>query len=189
MATQSPIFWLEDTLRRLGTTLGTTLGPPPAWAVAELQRRLITLCNHILQQEPQALARLVRQKGRMVRVQWDVYSLQLVVTPAGLLDLAADADAPDLTLTLTQTSAVTLAQALLQGTQPTVHIAGDVQLAAEVNWLVHHVRWDIEEDVARLLGDAPAHLLGQAVRAMAQAVQTLLQRQPSQPATTPGPSA
>jgi ubiquinone biosynthesis accessory factor UbiJ len=32
-----------------------------------------------------------------------------------------------------------------------------VQLAAEVNWLVDHVRWDVEEDLSRILGDAPAH--------------------------------
>jgi ubiquinone biosynthesis protein UbiJ len=38
-----------------------------------------------------------------------------------------------------------------------VRIEGDVQLAAEVNWLVDHVRWDMEEDLSRLMGDAPAH--------------------------------
>jgi ubiquinone biosynthesis protein UbiJ len=50
----------------------------------------------------------------------------------------------------------------MQGEKPTVHIEGDVQLAAEVNWLADHVRWDLEEDLARLLGDVPAHLLSQA---------------------------
>ncbi|NCP41435.1 MAG: hypothetical protein GW848_13215, partial [Rhodoferax sp.] len=35
------------------------------------------------------------------------------------------------------------------------------QLAAEVNWLTEHVRWDIEEDLARLIGDVPAHTLSQ----------------------------
>jgi ubiquinone biosynthesis protein UbiJ len=30
-------------------------------------------------------------------------------------------------------------------------------LAADINWLVDHVRWDIEEDLSRVFGDAAAH--------------------------------
>jgi ubiquinone biosynthesis protein UbiJ len=30
-------------------------------------------------------------------------------------------------------------------------------LAADINWLVDHVRWDIEEDLSRVLGDEMAH--------------------------------
>ena len=36
--------------------------------------------------------------------------------------------------------------------------------AAEVQWLVDHVRWDLEEDLARLFGDAPAHAMGEVLR-------------------------
>jgi ubiquinone biosynthesis accessory factor UbiJ len=60
-----------------------------------------------------------------------------------------------------------LAQTLIQGEKPPVHIEGDVQLAAEINWLVDHVRWDIEEDLSKLMGDVPAHTLMQGARAMA----------------------
>ena len=60
--------------------------------------------------------------------------------------------------------------ALARGDKPRVRIEGDVQLAAEVNWLIDNVRWDAEEDLARLIGDAPAHTLAvlgrQALAAM-----------------------
>jgi ubiquinone biosynthesis accessory factor UbiJ len=46
-----------------------------------------------------------------------------------------------------------------------------VQLAAELNWLADHVRWDLEEDLARVVGDAPAHWMAQAARSMAKALQ------------------
>ena len=59
-----------------------------------------------------------------------------------------------------------LAQAALRGDKPAVRIAGDVQFAAEINWLVEHVRWDLEEDLSRLVGDAPAHAIGDVVRRM-----------------------
>jgi ubiquinone biosynthesis protein UbiJ len=82
---------------------------------------------------------------------------------------AADASA-DLTLTMTQDSPFEMAQALMQGDKPAVRIEGDVQLAAEVNWLVDHVRWDLEEDLARVMGDAPAHTVVQLARSMVQAL-------------------
>jgi ubiquinone biosynthesis protein UbiJ len=53
-----------------------------------------------------------------------------------------------------------------------VHIEGDVQLAAEVNWLIDHVRWDVAEDLSGLIGDAAAHTL---VSMGQQAVQALRQ--------------
>jgi ubiquinone biosynthesis protein UbiJ len=99
-----------------------------------------------------------------------------LVTPAGLLDVAAPDAEADLTLVITEESPLVIAQGLMQGGKPAVRIEGDVQLAAEVSWLIDHVRWDLEEDMARLLGDAPAHALMQAVRAMAQAVQQFVGR-------------
>ncbi|MEO6625830.1 MAG: hypothetical protein ABIN37_13525, partial [Burkholderiaceae bacterium] len=62
---------------------------------------------------------------------------------------------------------------------------GDVQLAAEVNWLVDHVRWDIEEDLARIVGDAPAHIVGMLARQFVQALRTFVA--PAAAATPPMP--
>jgi ubiquinone biosynthesis protein UbiJ len=157
MATQSPFSLLDDAVQKLGINL-----QPPAWAVQEAQRRIVLLLNHVLQQESQAMDRLARQKGRVVLFQWREFSFKLQLTPAGLLDLAAVDTPTDLTLAVTESSPAALVQAALAGEKPPVRIEGDVQLAAEVNWLVDHVRWDAEEDLARLIGDAPAHGLVQA---------------------------
>ena len=73
-----------------------------------------------------------------------------------------------LSLTATDESVGTIAQSLLRGDKPAIRIEGDVQLAADVNWLVDHVRWDVEDDLARIVGDASAHTLGQVARRMAQ---------------------
>ena len=157
MATpQSPFPFLDGLFERLAT------GPqPPQWLVHEVQQRLVLFLNHVLMQEKEATNRLVRQKGRIARVQWRAYSLSLVITPAGLLNLAPESAVPDLRLEVTDTSPITLAQAALRGDKPAIRIEGDVQLAAEINWLVDHVRWDVEEDLARVIGDAPAHTLAQ----------------------------
>lgn len=143
---------------------------PPAWAIDEVHRRMVLLLNHVLMQEPQAMERLVRQKNRVVRMQWRDMSFVVSVTPAGLLDVAA-LDAPtDLSLVITEESPLAIAQSLMAGDKPAVRIEGDVQLAADVSWLIDHVRWDLEEDLARMVGDAPAHGLMQAASAMAHGV-------------------
>ena len=42
--------------------------------------------NHVLQSEPEAMARLARQKGQRIELVWDRVQLQLTPTPAGLLE-------------------------------------------------------------------------------------------------------
>lgn len=171
MATQSPFSFLENTLQTLGSNF-----QPPAWAVQEAQRRIVLLLNHVLQQEKEATDRLTRQQGRVVLFQWRQIHLKLVVTPAGLLDLAGPEQPSDLTFSVTEESPVALLQSALLGSRPAVRIEGDVQLAAEVNWLVDHVRWDVEEDLAGILGDASAHALGQAARRAVDALRQLATR-------------
>lgn len=160
MATpSSPFSFLDDLFNRIGERL-----QPPAWAVHEIQHRAVLFLNHVLQQEPEAQQRLLRQQGRVVRFQWRFVTMELVATPAGLLDLAPPGSVPELTLTVTDESPFDLARATLRGGKPSVQIIGDVQLAAEVNWLVDHVRWDVEDDLARLIGDVPAHTIANGAR-------------------------
>ncbi len=155
---------------------GKRAAPVPTWAVQELQHRLVLLLNHVLQQEPAAMVRLKQHKGQRILARWQSYSLFLAITPAGLLDLADAAAQPDLSIVLADEAPLDIARRLMQGEKPTVHIDGDVQLAAEVNWLADHVRWDLEEDVARFLGDVPAHLLSQAAKAALAVLRSFVAR-------------
>jgi ubiquinone biosynthesis protein UbiJ len=93
-----------------------------------------------------------------------------------------------LRLTVTEDSAVSLASALARGDKPKVRIEGDVQLAAEVNWLIDHVRWDAEEDLARLIGDAPAHTLAQAAQQAMAALRSFVAKRPGTELRTGGPA-
>lgn len=159
----SPFTFLDSLFNRVGERL-----QPPAWAVHEIQHRAVLFLNHVLQQEPEAQQRVARQQGRVVLFQWRFVTVKFVATPAGLLDLAPEDAASDLTLTVTEESPFGLARATLGGDKPPVQIVGDVQLAAEVNWLVDHLRWDVEDDLARLIGDVPAHAIaGAAARVVA----------------------
>jgi ubiquinone biosynthesis protein UbiJ len=151
---------------------------PPDWVVDELQNRVVLFLNHVLMQESAAQERLRRQKGKPVRIQWGDFHLTLAPTPAGLLERAAPDAQPELTVTVAQASPIALAQRVLAGDKPAVDIRGDVQLAAEVAWLVDNVRWDVEEDLSRFVGDATAHTLGRFARSAAQAVRAFVARMP-----------
>jgi len=165
MATSSSFSFLDTLIDRVGQAL-----QPPPWFVLEVQRRLLLMANHVLLQEPEAQTRLRKHAGAVVQASWRQFELRLLVTPAGLFDLAEPAVTPDLTLAITQESPVELTRGALRGDKPPVLISGGVQLAAELNWVVEHVRWDVEEDLSRLLGDVPAHTVAEAARSVAAAL-------------------
>ena len=48
-----------------------------------------------------------------------------------------------------------------------VAVAGDAEVAADFEKLLKHARPDLEEELARLLGDAPAHYVASAARGAA----------------------
>lgn len=163
-------------------------GPkPPEWLVQEAQQRLVLLINHVLMQERAATERLKRRSRSVVRVQWRQFVVALQVTPAGLFDLAATAATPDLHFEITQESPLALAQTALRGERPPVRIDGDVEFAGDLQWLADNLRWDLEDDLARVVGDVPAHMAAQAARSAVEALRSFIKKR-GQP-TAPGAAA
>ena len=122
------------------------------------------------------IGRLRRQRGKVMLVRWGVFDLRLAATPAGLLERTHAAAEPDLSVTLAQTSPLAVAQAVMTGQKPVVTIQGDVALAADVAWLADNLRWDLEEDLSRFLGDAAAHTLVSQAQALVGAVRGFVSR-------------
>lgn len=161
---------------------GGPLAAWPAWMVQEIQRRLVGVVNHVVMNEPEAMRRLARQAGRVLRVHLPGMEWVVRITPAGLFDLAPATESVDLVV---QAGAgeglagwLALVQAVAQGERPSVHVEGDVLLAAEIAWVVDHVVWDVEADLARLVGDEAAHTLGAVARRALDALRGLVGRAP-----------
>ena len=159
---------------------------PPAWVVGETQQRLVLFLNHVLMQEKEAQDRLARKKGSVLHIRWGVFALDLLITPAGLLDKATSAAKPDLLIALAVDSPLTLLQSVMAGKPPPVKIEGDVQLAAELGWLAENLRWDFEEDLSRLVGDVPAHVLADAARRAMAGLKQFLATAPGSPFAASG---
>lgn len=95
--------------------------------------------------------------------------------PADAVDPVAPADTsnePGLVVTLDPGD---LGRWLLAaaGGRPPMEIRGDAALAAEVGWLAENLRWDIEDDLARIVGELPAHQLAKTARWMVDAARRL----------------
>jgi ubiquinone biosynthesis accessory factor UbiJ len=153
----------------------------------EVQQRVVLLLNHVLQQEPMAVERLLRKKGQIASIESAWIAMKLIVTPAGLLDLAPQELPPDLTLKVLDNDPLGILKTLLQGDKPRMEISGDVLLAAEVNWLVDHVRWDVEEDLSRILGDVPAHGIMQVLRGLSETLRKFIQPAVRKEESSPAP--
>ena len=174
-----PFSFLESLANRL---------QPPLWVVDEGQQRLVLFLNHVLMQEKAAQDRLLRQKGRVVHVNIGLFAIDLVVTPVGLVDRAAPGAKADLELSVPVDSPFTVLQSVMSGKAPTVKIEGDVQLAAELGWLAENLRWDAEEDLSRLIGDAPAHAIAEAGRRLFAGLKQFLARSPTAQPSSPSPA-
>jgi ubiquinone biosynthesis accessory factor UbiJ len=157
-----------NTLPDFFTSFFAKLPQPPEWLISEGHNRIVLLLNHVLQQEPEAMQRIARQKGRIVKFAWQQYTLLLTPTAVGLLAVASQPSPEDkkidLLLEIIDTDVAELGKKLMQGDKPNVRIEGDVQLAAEVQWLAQNVQWDLEGDLARIVGNVPAHHISKSMR-------------------------
>jgi ubiquinone biosynthesis accessory factor UbiJ len=157
-----------NTLPDFFTSFFAKLPQPPEWLISEGHNRIVLLLNHVLQQEPEAMQRIARQKGRVVKFAWQQFNMSLTATAVGLLAVASqpidEKQKPDLLLEILDVNVPELGQKLMRGDKPNVRIEGDVQLAAEVQWLTQNVQWDLEGDLARILGNVPAHHIATSMR-------------------------
>jgi len=145
-----------------------------------------------------ATERLKAHRGRVLRVEVEGWrgplpappALVLRITPAGLLELpepvseGAAEPLADLHMRVDASQPLDAARRVAAGELPAMSIDGDAALAADVNWIVANVRWDIAADLERVMPPAMADGLARAgekalstARSMAQGAAELLRRQ------------
>lgn len=156
-----------------------------------LQDRLVLLINHVVSREPIAARRLQPHAGRSLVVHlagWPALlpaapDLILGVTPAGLFErLEAPTSAGGLRVEIDASNPAGLALGVVTGTPPTVTVQGDAAFAGEVHWLMDNLRWDIEDDLAGIVGPLAARQLAQFGRSLRRSLSGMAQR------LTPTPS-
>jgi ubiquinone biosynthesis accessory factor UbiJ len=130
-----------------------------------LESPLVLALNRLLEAQDWARERLAPFAGETVELRAPpLPALRLAIVAGGTL---APGGEPGLRLAL-QPGAL---GALLKGEEHfTRHVAieGNAQLAQEVLFLARHLRWDVEEDLSKLVGDAAAHRLAGLARGFAE---------------------
>jgi ubiquinone biosynthesis protein UbiJ len=129
--------------------------------------------NHVLAGEPWASAELAKHAGKAIALEMPFGRFAVQINNSGLLEAARHVDGaqnPDeevlspvrtaLVLTISSQALSTLlisSGSIRENAFKSVTIAGDADLAQLLGRLAGQLRWEYEEDLSKIIGDAPAH--------------------------------
>jgi ubiquinone biosynthesis protein UbiJ len=135
-----------------------------------LETPLSRALNRLLERESWARERLAPFAGE---------SVELCAPPLPALRLSIAADGTTLRTDLSTPASLVLtvkpgaAAALARGVEHAmreVEVSGNARLASEVLFLVRHLRWDVEESLSHVVGDALAHRVVAEAKGLAGAL-------------------
>ena len=136
-----------------------------ALAERSVMERLVLLVNHVIEAEPAAVARLRAHATRTVQIELSGWPTLLPpvgpfafrITPAGLVEWVQDRTLPaDLQVVVDAANPALALTRVVAGERPQITVAGDAAFASDIDWLIDNLRWDVQDDLARLVGAAPA---------------------------------
>jgi ubiquinone biosynthesis accessory factor UbiJ len=146
--------------------------------------RLTLFINHVLQAEPVAMQRLQAHVGRHVQLElsgWPsvlpaMAPIRFCITPAGLLEQGNNEATAvmDLRVSVDASNPARAALQALGGRRPHVDVSGDAAFAADLNWLFDNLRWDVADDLARVVGPVPAREIVRLSQGVASGLQRAL---------------
>ena len=149
-------------------------------AERSVMERVVLLLNHVISAEPQAMERLRTHAARTLRIELEGWPTLLPapapiafrITPPGLVEwIESPGEATaDLRVAIDAANPALAFAKFIVGERPQLRVEGDAAFATDVNWLIENLRWDVEDDLARLVGDAPAREIARFGGALAKAV-------------------
>jgi ubiquinone biosynthesis accessory factor UbiJ len=148
--------------------------------------RLTLLANHVISAEPLASRKLAAHAGSCITLNFEGWPALLPslpattfrVTPAGLLEWC-DLDAPsepDLRVRIDASNPALAVTQALMGVRPKVDVSGDAAFATDLNWLLDNLRWEVQDDLARFFGPAPAREIARVGGGIANGLRELVRK-------------
>ena len=122
--------------------------------------------NRLTSATPLARERLARFAGKAAVFRVGPLAVALIVQTTGEVLPAPQGAAVDLEVRISPFLLPRLA-AHDEGAYRDVETTGDVEFAGEVAFLAKHLKWDVEEDLSRVVGDAAANRMVSAARGAA----------------------
>jgi ubiquinone biosynthesis protein UbiJ len=129
----------------------------------------IRVLNHLIQGEYWAQDRLRAHSGAQVSIDAGVFKLRLSIDEHGLFQAGNPESDPDVAITLPSDMPVRL---LFDRDKlfSAVKLGGSADIAESLAFVLRNLAWDVEADLAGLIGDIPAHRLAKMARSLAVAI-------------------
>ena len=131
--------------------------------------------NHLLAREPWAREKLARHTGKVALFDAGVMSLRLKAAADGMVEAAA-ADEPQNVTIRVKLSDLPLILQNREHAFSYVQIEGDADFANTISQLSETLRWEAEEDLAKLVGDTAAVRLVNGARTALEVAKTTQQK-------------
>jgi ubiquinone biosynthesis protein UbiJ len=135
--------------------------------------------NHVLRGADWARERLAPFSGRIIRIEVTPFAAIIRIEADGTLSEAPNDSVPIASVRLGPITAARLLIMHDETARKDVQVDGDAALAAALTGVLTTIRWDVEEDLSRVVGDIAAHRMVDAgsgfVRWQASAAANLAQ--------------
>jgi ubiquinone biosynthesis accessory factor UbiJ len=116
--------------------------------------------QHLTNQNEWSRPHLQPFAGKVVAFDFVLAKANLLILEDGSLALGGETHAPEANIHVPPS----LALRLLAGDENAkmhIKIDGDAHLATEISKVLQHMRWDIEEDLSKVVGDIAAYKIGE----------------------------
>jgi ubiquinone biosynthesis protein UbiJ len=116
--------------------------------------------QHLTSQNEWSRPHLQPFAGKVVQFDFVLAKANLLILEDGSLALSGETASPEANIHVPPS----LALRLLAGDENAkmhIKIDGDTHLATEISKVLQHMRWDIEEDISKVVGDIAAYKIGE----------------------------
>jgi len=111
--------------------------------------------NHLIEQERWAHELLLPREGQSISIALPIGDFQISIQE-GMFVNGGNTNPSSVNLVITQEAIWTFLKEGKSGAMKFVKISGDIDFAADLNRLAADLKWEVEEDLSKLVGDATA---------------------------------
>ncbi len=125
--------------------------------------------QHLTAQNSWSKAHLLAFAGKAIQFDFAIFKTNLIILEDGSLALGGETAAPEASI-YAPPSLMLRMLAKDESAKLEFKIMGDAHLAAEIAKILQNMRWDVEDDLSKLVGDIPATKLADFSRKTTQTI-------------------
>ncbi len=112
--------------------------------------------QHLTNQNNWSRAHLIQFAGKVVQFDIAFIKTNLLILEDGSLSIAGETAAPEASIHVSPSLALRIL-ASDESAKTQIEIEGNAHLATELSKVLQHMRWDVEEDLSKIVGDIAAN--------------------------------